>query len=60
MIKEFNKIEKHIKTDEGLKLFRDFREKLIQSEKYTNKLDSYFMDTIDGVTPERAKILNNL
>ena len=52
MIEEFDKIRKHIKTEEGKKLAKEFRKRLVRSEKYTDKLDTYFSDTIDGITPE--------
>jgi hypothetical protein len=60
MIKEFDELKKHIKTKEGLELAKKFRKQLKNSEKYADKLDKYFTDTLDGVEPEIAKEKNVL
>lgn len=55
MIEEFDKLKKHIQTDEGRKLAKEFRKRLKRSEKYADRLDMYFSLTLDGVEPEKAK-----
>jgi len=52
MIEEFDRLRKHINTEEGKKLAKEFRKRLVRSEKYASKLDTYFSDTLDGITPE--------
>lgn len=52
MIEEFDKLRKNIKTDEGKKLAKDFRKILIRSKKYSDKLNTYLSDTLDGMKPE--------
>ncbi len=52
MIDEFDKLRKHIKTEEGKKLAKEFRKNLVRSEKYSAKLDTYLTDTLDGMKPE--------
>jgi len=59
-LKEFDKLKKHIKTKEGLELAKKFRKQLKTSEEYVDKLDKYFMDTLDGIEPEIAKENNGL
>ncbi len=51
MIEEFDKLRKHIKTEEGKALAKEFRKQLVRSVKYSEKLDTYFSDTLDGVEP---------
>jgi len=60
MIKEFDELKKHIKSKEGLVLAKKFRKQLKYSEKYSDKLDRYFTDTLDGVEPEISKSNNGL
>lgn len=60
MLKEFDELKKHIKTKEGLELAKKFRKQLKKSEEYANKLDNYFMHTINGTEPEIAKEENGL
>lgn len=60
MIKEFDELKKHIKSKEGLDLAKKFRKQLKSSEKYADKLDRYFTDTLDGLAPELAKEYNGL
>ena len=52
MIQEFDKLRKHIKTEEGKKLAKEFRKVLGRSKKYGDKLDTYLSDTLDGMSPE--------
>jgi hypothetical protein len=52
MIEEFDELRKHIKTEEGKKLAKEFRKKLMHAERYSIKLDTYFSDTMDGMKPE--------
>ena len=54
MIKEFDKLCEHIKTKEGKQLAKEFRKRLIRSENYKSKLDSYFTATQDGVKPDES------
>jgi hypothetical protein len=54
MLEEFDKLRKHIKTEEGKKLAKEFRQKLARSEKYNDKLDTYLTDTLDGMKPETS------
>lgn len=60
MLKEFDELKKHIKSKEGLELAKKFRKQLKNSEKYSDKLDRYFTDTLDGVKPEISKYENGL
>lgn len=60
MLKEFDELKKHIKSKEGLELAKKFRKQLKDSEKYANKLDYYFMHTMNGTEPEIAKRDNGL
>jgi hydroxypyruvate isomerase len=60
MLKEFDELKKHIKSKEGLELAKKFRKQLKKSEEYANKLDCYFMHTINGAEPEIAKQENGL
>ena len=60
MVKEFDKLRKHISTKEGKIAAKAFRKMLARSEKYANKLDSYFTDTLDGMETEQSKELNGL
>jgi hypothetical protein len=40
--------------DEGKELAKAFRKQLKRSEKYADKLDIYFADTLDGMPPEKS------
>lgn len=60
MIQEFDAIRKYITSDEGKTKAKEFRKLLVRSEKYSLKLDQYFVDTLDGMSPETAKELNGL
>ena len=51
-IEKFDKLKKHITTEEGKLLAKEFRSQLKRSEKYANKLDAYFRNTMDGANPE--------
>lgn len=55
ILEEFDKLKKHIASDEGKKEAKAFRVRLKHSEKYSKKLNTYFTDTLDGVEPERSK-----
>jgi hypothetical protein len=52
LLEEFDELRKHIKTEKGKKLAKEFRKRLARSEKYSEKLDTYFSDTQDGMKPE--------
>ncbi len=54
ILKDFDKLKKHITTDEGKELAKLFRKQLKRSEKYADKLDTYFTDTLDGMPPEKS------
>lgn len=56
ILKDFDKLRKHVKTDAGKQAFKEFRKQLKRSERYSNKLDDYFTLTHDGVEPEVAEI----
>ncbi len=60
MIKEFDVLRKYIENEDGKKLAKEFRKLLKKSEKYANKLDVYFSDTLDGMSPEKSKLENKL
>jgi len=55
ILEEFDKLKKHITSYEGKKEAKAFRVRIKRSEKYSNKLDTYFTDTLDGMEPERSK-----
>ena len=54
ILKDFDKLRKHITTEEGKELAKVFRKQLKRSEKYADKLDTYFTDTLDGMSPEKS------
>jgi len=54
ILQDFDKLRKHITTEEGKELAKAFRKQLKRSEKYSDKLDTYFTDTLDGMPPERS------
>jgi uncharacterized protein YaaW (UPF0174 family) len=54
ILQDFDKLKKHITTDEGKNLAKEFRKQLKRSENYANKLDTYFTDTLDGMPPEKS------
>jgi len=54
ILNDFDELRKHIVTDKGRELAKKFRKRLKASEKYANKLDYYFTDTLDGVSPEKS------
>ena len=54
ILQDFDKLKKHITTDEGKELAKLFRKQLKRSEKYADKLDTYFTDTLDGMPPEKS------
>ena len=54
ILKDFDKLRKHITTEEGKELAKEFRKQLKRSEKYADKLDTYFTDTLDGMPPEKS------
>ena len=54
ILQDFDKLRKHIKSEEGKKHAKEFRKKLKRYEKYADKLDTYFTDTLDGMPPERS------
>jgi uncharacterized protein YaaW (UPF0174 family) len=54
ILQDFDKLKKHITTDEGKNLAKEFRKQLKRSENYANKLDAYFTDTLDGMPPEKS------
>lgn len=51
-IEKFDKLKKHITTEEGKLLAKELRRQLVRSEKYSDKLDAYFRNTMDGAKPE--------
>ena len=55
ILKDFDKLKKHIKTYAGKQAAKDFRKQLKRSEQYSNKLDDYYTLTHDGVDPEIAE-----
>ena len=56
ILQDFDEFRKLCITDtKGKMLAKAFRKKLASSEKYANKLDTYFTDTYDGMSPERSK-----
>lgn len=56
ILQQFDELNKHITTDKGREQAKEFRKTLKRSEKYANKLDTYFTLTHDGVEPERVKL----
>jgi ribose 1,5-bisphosphokinase PhnN len=54
ILTEFDKLRKHIKTDDGKVAAKEFRKRLKRSEKYADKLDDYFVITLDGGYPEET------
>ena len=54
ILQDFDKLKKHITTEDGKKLAKEFRKQLKRSEKYADKLDTYLTDTLDGMTPEKS------
>lgn len=42
IIEDFDKLRKHIKTVEGKRLAKEFRKRLVRSEKHADKLGLYF------------------
>lgn len=54
LIQDFDELRKHITTAKGKALATKFRRKLKNSEKYANKLDLYFTDTLDGMSPSSS------
>lgn len=54
ILQDFDKLRKHITTEEGKQLAKKFRKQLKRSEKYADKLDLHFTNTIDGMPPEKS------
>lgn len=53
MLKEFDEMRKHIKTREGKLLAKVLRKRLAARFRYSEKLDIYFIETMDGAEPSR-------
>jgi len=60
MLDAFDRLRKHITSKEGKEAAKEFRKMLKRSEDYSDRLEIYFRNTLDGASPEQEKESLNL